>query len=148
MNRAQKRIWLKLAVSVAGLLAMSGALALIKFNDLQIADKEDHTSLRVLGLLCTIPLILIVILDWGWKRKRIYDERDLHIERRSLIIGVLAVFFFLGGAAMILLVLRPLGSINVYFLPSLVYLAYFVLILVSSIAALIQYGRVGKDGEK
>ena len=148
MNRAQKRIWLKLAVSVAGLLVMSGALALIKFNDLQIADKEDHTSLRVLGLLCTIPLILIVILDWGWKRKRIYDERDLHIERRSLIIGVLAVFFFLAGAAMILLVLRPLGSINVYFLPSLVYLACFVWILVSSIAALIQYGRGGKDGEK
>ena len=148
MNRAQKRIWLKLAVSVAGLLVMSGAPALIKFNDLQIADKEDHTSLRVLGLLCTIPLILIVILDWGWKRKRIYDERDLHIERRSLIIGVLAVFFFLAGAAMILLVLRPLGSINVYFLPSLVYLACFVWILVSSIAALIQYGRGGKDGEK
>ena len=145
MNRVQKRIWLKLVVSVGGLPFMSGALAVIKFNDLQIADKEDHTSLRVLGLLCTIPLILVVILDWGWKK--IYDERDLHIEHRSLIIGVIATFFFLAGAAMILLVLRPLGSINVYLLPSLVYLAYFVWILVSSTAALIQYGWSVK-GEK
>jgi len=145
MNKAQKRTWHNLVVSLAGLLVMAGALALIKINDLNMADTEDHTALRVLGLLCTIPLILVVILQWGWKRR--CDERDMHIERRSLIIGGIAAFVFLGSAVMILIVIRPLGSINVYFLPSLVYLAYFAYLLVSSIAALIQYRCGGKGNE-
>ena len=145
MNKAQKRTWHNLAVSVAGLLVMTGALVLIKINDPNMKDTEDHTVLRVLGLLCTIPLILVVIFQWDWKRR--YDERDMHIERRSLVIGSIATFVFLGSAVMILIVTKPLGSINVYFLPSLVYLAYFGYLLASSVAALIQYGWLGK-GEK
>jgi len=145
MNKAQKRVWLKLAVSVAGLLVMAGMLTVIEIHSLDMADATDHTALRVLGLLCTIPLILVVILDWGWKR--IYDERDMDIERRSLTIGIIAAFGFLGGAAVILLVIRPLGAIKIIFLPSLVYLAYFACLLASSVAALIQYGWKIK-GEK
>jgi len=145
MNKAQKRIWLKLAVSVAGLLVMVGMLTVIKIHNLDMADTTDHTALRVLGLLCTIPLILVVILDWGWKR--IYDERDMDIERRSMVIGIIAAFGFLGGAAVILLMIRPLGAIKIIFLPSLVYLAYFACLLASAVAALIQYGWKIK-GEK
>jgi len=136
---------MKLVVAMAGILVMTVILTVIKIYNLDMADTADHTALRVLGLLCTIPLILIVILDWGWKR--IYDERDMYIERQSLIIGVIAAFFFLAGAALLLLVIRPLGSFNIYFLPSLVYLAYFAFLSSSSVAALVQYGRCVKNGE-
>ena len=142
MSKAQQRTWYKLAVSVAGLVVMCGALALIEIQNLEMADMRNHMALCALGLLCTGPLILVVILDWGWKR--IYDERDMHIERRSLILGSVAAFVFLGGAVLVLLATKPLGSIKVVHLPSLVYLAYFAYLLVSSTAALIQYGR---DGE-
>jgi Sec-independent protein secretion pathway component TatC len=139
MNGAQRRTWCKLAAAAVGLLIMGGALAMIKINDLQMIDVKDHTAFRLLGLLCAVPLILVVILDWG--RKKVYDERDTQIERRSLILGGIAAFVFLGGAALAFAATRPLGSIMVASLPSLIYLAYFTSLLVSCTAALIQYGR-------
>ena len=143
MNKAQQRTWYRLAASVAGLAVMSGVLAIIEINALEMADVKSHTALRGLGLLCTIPLILLVILDRNWKR--IYDERDMYIERQSLIVGSIAAFVFLGGAALVLLAAKPLGSINVFHLASLIYLAYFAWLSVSSITALIQYGREVND---
>jgi hypothetical protein len=145
MNRAQKRTWLKFTVSVAGLLVMGGVLAVTNIYDLDMADSEDHTALRLLGLLCAIPLILVVIVDRSWKK--IYDERDLDIERRALIFGVIGTFCFLGGAGWFLSVMTRMGSIRALLIIALAYSAYFVLLLVSSLAALIQYGRSDK-GEK
>jgi hypothetical protein len=143
MNKAQQRTWYRLAVSVAGLAVMSAVLAIIEINVLEIADATSHTALRGLGLLCTIPLILVVIVDRGWKR--IYDERDMYIERQSLIVGAIAAFVFLGGAALVLLAAKPRGSIDVFHLASLIYLAYFTWLTVSSTVALTQYGREVKD---
>ena len=138
MNKAQKRIWLKLVVSVMGLMVMSFTLAVIKIYDLDMADASDHTTLRLLSLPCTIPLILIVILDWGWKK--IYDERDRQIDRKATIYGTIGAFAFLAGAGWFLTVITKMGSIKADLVISLVYLACFVWILVSSVAALIQYG--------
>lgn len=138
MNKAQKRIWLKLVVSVAGLLVMTFTLAVTKIYNLDMADATDHTALRMLGLLCTIPLILIVILDWSWKK--IYDERDRQIDREATIYGTIGAFFFLAGAGWLLTVMTKLGSIKASLVLSLVYLAVFVCILISSVFALIKYG--------
>jgi hypothetical protein len=99
----------------------------------------------MLGLLNAIPLILIIILEWRWKK--IYDERDIEIARRALYYGIVGAFIFLGGAGWFLTVITKLGSIEAHLIMSLVYIACFVWILVSSIAALIQYGCSGK-GEK
>ena len=139
MNKAQKRIWLKLAVSMSGLLVMAFTLAVIEIYNLDMADATDHTALRVLGLLCTIPLILIVILDWSWKK--IYDERDKQIDREATICGTIGVFIFLAGAGWLLTITTKMGSIKASLVLSLVYLACFVWILVSSVFALIKYGR-------
>lgn len=138
MNRAKKRIWLKLVVAVAGLLVMIGVLALIKIYNLDMTNASDHTTFRVLGLICTIPLILIVILDWGWKN--IYDERDKQIKRKADIFGTIGAFIFLAGAGWLLTVMTKMGSIKTLLVIILVYLACFVWILVSSVSALIQYG--------
>ena len=138
MNRAQKRIWLKLVVSVAGLLGMAFTFAVMKSYDLDMADKADHTILRLLSLPCTIPLIFIVILDWGWKK--MYDERDRQIDRKAAVYGAIGAFAFLAGAGWLLTVMTKMGSIKADLVISLVYLAYFVWVLVSSVSALIQYG--------
>jgi len=116
---------------------MAGNLATTRILDLDAADQGDHTPLRLLGLLCTIPLILIVILDWGWKK--VYDERDLDIERGSLPLGMVGVFAFLTGAAMALGFIWPLESVSISTMLSLIYLAYFACLLVSSVAALTHY---------
>jgi hypothetical protein len=139
MNKAQKRIWLKLVVSMSGLLVMAFTLAVIEIYSLDMADATDHTALRVLGLLCSIPLILIVILDWSWKK--IYDERDRQIDREATICGTIGAFIFLAGAGWLLTITTKMGSIKASLIISLVYLACFVWILVSSVFALIKYGR-------
>lgn len=143
MNKAHRRTWLKLAVSVAGILFMSSALAVIKIFDLRLTDPEDHMALRLLGLLCTIPLILIGILDWGWKK--VYDERDKHIARLSAIIGGIATLVFVCGAAFVMILISPLGSISFYSLTGWAYITCFVCWLACSIAALIQYHKGGGD---
>jgi len=142
MNKAQKRTWCKLAVSILGLMVMSGALSIMKIYNLEMRDPQDHNAIRMLGLLNTIPLILIVVLDWRWKK--IYDERDIEIERRALYYGIVGAFIFLGAAGWYLTVVTRLGSVKAHLIVSLVYLACFVWILVSSSAALIQYGWGGK----
>jgi len=145
MNRAQKRIWGKLVVSILGLMVMYGALTIMKIYNLEMREPQDHNAIRMLGLLNTIPLILIIILEWRWKK--IYDERDIEIERRALYYGIVGAFIFLGGAGWFLTVITKLGSIKAHLIMSLVYLACFVWILVSSAAALIQYGLGGKENE-
>jgi hypothetical protein len=145
MNKAQKRTWYKLAVSIAGLLVMSGTLTIMKIYNLEMRDPQDHNAIRMLGLLNTIPLILMVLLDWKWKK--VYDERDRQIERKSLYYGIVGAFIFLGGAGWFLTVITKLGSIRASLIICLVYLACFVMFFAQSSAALIQYGWGGK-GEK
>jgi hypothetical protein len=145
MNKAQKRIWLKLVVSMVGLMVIAFNLAIIKIYNLDMADATDHTAFRFLGLICTIPLVLIVILDWSWKK--LYDERDRQINHEATIHGIVGAFIFLAGAGLLLTVVTKMGSIKASLIISLVYLACFVWILVSSVSALIKYGwKV--EGEK
>ena len=146
MNKAQKRTWLSLVISLAGILLGATAVTLIKIMQLDIANTNHHMTIRLLSLPTTIPLILMVILSWRLPIKR-YDERDREIDRKSMSYGIIGAFVFLGAAALFLGAMSPLGSMKIFFLPSLVYLAYFVCLTVSSIAALLQYGWREKSNE-
>ena len=145
MNEAQRRTWKRSVVSLAGLLVMGGVLAVTAIRGLDIANEGDHTALRLLGLLCTVPLIALVFVDRGWRK--VYDERDLEIERQALHAGSLAVYLLLAVIALGLTVTMPLGSIRVTYLPSLVYLAFFSHVLAASVAALVYYRAGGGHGE-
>lgn len=145
MNRAQKQNWLRILISVLVLVFMSGIIAIMKIKNLDYSNKADHTAIRILGLICTIPLILMVIIDWGWKK--VFDERDKLIAQKANYIGIIGTFIFLAVASEFLIVITKIGSIKTPLITSLVYLACFVWILVSSIAALMQYSS-GCKGEK
>jgi len=145
MNKAQKRTWLCLAISLAGILLGATTVTLIKIMQLDIANPNDHMTLRLLGLPLTIPLILMVILSWRLPVKG-FDERDREIERKSMGCGIIGAFVFLGATVLVLSAVSPLGSMKIFFLSSLVYFAYFVSQIVASVAALLQYGWGIKDG--
>ena len=145
MNKAQKRTWCKLAVSILGLLFMSSAVAVMKIYNLEMRDPKDHTAIRILGMFNTIPWILIALLDWKWKK--IFDERDKMIDRKASIIGTSGAFIFLAVAGLFLTVKTRLGSVKADLILCLVVLALFVGLLVSSATALIQYGRANKGVE-
>jgi hypothetical protein len=146
MNKAQKRTWLSLVISLAGISLGATAITLIKIMKLDIMNPNDHTMLRLLSLPCTIPLILMVILAWRLPVKG-YDERDREIERKSMGYGIIGAFVFLGAAVLVLGIMSPLGSMKIFFLSSLVYFAFFVSQIVSSVAALLQYGWREKSNE-
>ena len=145
MNKAQKRTWLCFAISLATILISAVVITYIRQNEINIFDLSKPTHIRILGLFCTIPLIMIVIINWRWKKD--YDERDRHIDRKANAIGIVGAFIFLGGSAWLLNVTSRMGSIRAPLITLLVYLACFIWILVSSTAALIQYGWKIK-GEK
>ena len=143
MNKAQKRTWIRFGISLATLLIAVAVIVFIRINEIDIYGQP--MTFRLLGILCTIPLILIVITDWRWKK--VYDERDMMIDRKANAIGIVGTFIFLGGAGWFLCVTTRMGSIRALLILTLVYLACFVLILVSSVAALIQYDRRGEKNE-
>ena len=146
MNKAQKRTWLCFAISLATILIAAAVIAFIRINKIDIY--EPTTRFRMLGILCTIPLILIVIIGARFPKKN-FDERDKLIDRKANAIGIVGAFIFLAGAGSFYVLLAGrMGSIKAVLIIHLVYLACFVWILVSSVAALIQYGWRGKDGEK
>jgi hypothetical protein len=146
MNKAQKRTWISLAISLAGILLGAAAITLIEIMQLDMTNTNHHTTLRLLGLPLTIPLISMVILSWRIPGKE-YDERDKSIERKAVAIGIAGAFIFLGAAAWFLCVVTKMGTIKALLIIHLVYLAAFVLFFISSAAALIQYGRQS-EGEK
>ena len=146
MNKAQKRTWLSLAISLAGISLGATAVTLIKIMQLDIANTNHHMTIRLLSLPLTIPLILMVILSWRLPIKG-YDERDREIERKSMGYGVIGAFVFLGAAVLVLGIMSPLGSMKIFFLSALVYFAFFVSTIVSSVAALLQYGWREKGSE-
>jgi hypothetical protein len=147
MNKAQRRTWLSLVISIAGISFGAAAIAAVKIMQLDIANTNHHTTFRLLGLAFTIPLILMVILSWRIPGKE-YDERDKQIEHKAFIFGTVGVFIFLGAASWFLSIVTKMGSIKVAQITVLVYLAAFVWYLISSVAALVQYGWGGKDGGK
>ncbi len=148
MNKAQKRAWLRLLISVATLLIASIVILYVRSSEIDVCDFSTPARIRryvLLGILSAIPLILIVVIEWGWKK--IYDERDKQIDDQAVICGAVGAFGFLSLAGVFLTVTTKMSSIKAGSILLLVYLACFVWNLVFSIVALILYGRIGK-GEK
>ncbi len=148
MNKAQKRTWLRLLVSLVALLVASILIIYFRSRGIDIYDYSTPARIRryvLLGLLSAVPIILIAVIDWGWKK--VYDERDLQIEREASICGWVGALTFLALAGWYLTVATKNGSIKAVLILLLVYLAFFVSIVVVSIVALILYGRA-RRGER
>ncbi len=121
---------------------MSIFIIYFRSRGIDIYDYSTPARIRryvLLGLLSAVPIILIAVIDWGWKK--VYDERDLQIEREASICGWVGALAFVALAGWYLTVATKNGSIKAVLILLLVYLAFFVSIVVLSIVALILYGR-------
>jgi hypothetical protein len=142
MNKAQKRTWLRLLISVTTLLVAAILIIYFRSRGIDIYDFSTPARIRryiLLGVLSASPLILIGVSEWGWKK--VYDERDMQIDNKAVIGGAVAAVVFLGLAGLYLTVATKMGSIKAVSVVFLVYLACLVWNLVLSIVALILYGR-------
>ncbi len=142
MNTAQKRTWLRLLISLVALSVASILVIYFRNRGIDIYDFSTPARIRryvFLGVLSAIPLILIAVIEWGWKK--VYDERDMQIDHKAVIGGAVAALTFLSVAGLFLTVSTKMGSIRAVSVVFLVYLACLVWNLVLSIVALILYGR-------
>ena len=148
MNKAQRTTWLRLLISLVALLVASILIMYFRSRGIDIYDWSTPARIRryiLLGVLSAIPLILIAVIEWDWKK--VYDERDKQIDNDAVIGGAVAAIAFLSLAGVYLTGATKMGSIKAVSVVFLVYLACLVWNLVLSIVALILYGRACK-GEK
>ena len=151
MNKAQKRAWFNFVISAATLLISASVLWYAWVNQIVLIDIDKSMRTRLLSLPVMLPLILMVIVG-NFYRKREFDERDKAIYRKSDGFGyVAAVIFILAAGFFLFCIVEPMSATtNIYIwmrFTYLIYLACFVMFLVSAIAALIQYGRGVKNHE-
>jgi hypothetical protein len=128
MNIAKKRLWYSFGISAATLVISAVVSAYVRLNGIPI------------GIFATIPLISMVALSVLFPGKE-YDERDLLIEGKANPIGIVGAFGFLTGAGFFLPTFTKMAIPIVW----LIYFAYFVLIMIGSVASLIQYGFNRKE---
>ncbi|MFC1739492.1 hypothetical protein ACFL1G_10670 [Planctomycetota bacterium] len=149
MNKTQEEAWISLflvapAVVICGALAIG--LAYVQALPLAFLLIQFAAFNVFLGFLGFTPFITNKILK---KRKRIiFDERDKIINKRAAFVsfGVVWLYFVI-ACITVWWMFGPQGSVSVNLLPAILISGLIVIIIVRSVAVLVQYGRGGK-GEK
>lgn len=141
MNKAQKRTWLTFIISLVTLVIAGALFAATRSG---VLNSSDHLIYRIVGITATIPLILIVLSKYC--PGKAYDERDIFISRKSVIAGIIGTFIFLALGSWVLGVGDFGETIKIKFLPWFVYVTAFVWFFISSVAAILQYYVLNRDG--
>ncbi|MHC4476830.1 MAG: hypothetical protein ACYTEL_14380 [Planctomycetota bacterium] len=145
MNKTQKAAWVSLALTVL----------LVAFSIRWIIMASTATTITKSALLlwfllfCGIAALAIVL----FRRKQSpvevdLDERDRLIKTRAVQISYISLWVFLVAASIVPnLILGDSGAIPVSVLPPVLFLIFLIVMLVWSVAILVQYGW-GIKGEK
>lgn len=147
MNRTQKIAWFTLGMSIL-LLAFGAILFRSMFTP---GDKTAGVPL------VKVWVWVILVLSVGgavlvyWKRKPSEvgcDERDRSIKKNAVFVSFISLLFLMVAASLIPSFIVPeTGSIPVCFLPVINISVFPIVMLVYSLAILIQYGWGGKNHE-
>ncbi len=141
MNKTQKGAWFQLLTAMS--LGISfGAVIILA---LTVGMPRAWLGMGFMGLMALGQLIP---RKEGGRNKVQFDERDLLIEKRASLWGYCASYgFFVAFSSVTYSVVGKGGLVSVNILPIMVIGGVVVLLLVRSVAILVQYGRAGK-GEK
>jgi hypothetical protein len=146
MNKTQKGAWLNV---VGTLLVLASALHLT----IQIGVKHKPPE-RIWLLIWAPAIILVSIVGLFLIRRKQSpeepesDERDKLIQYRAVLAAFVSVWLLLAAECLIpKYIIGMDGSLPVWLLPIINVCMLYIVLLVYSIAVLIQYGR-GVRGEK
>ena len=141
MNRTQKG-----ALFISGIALLLLALGVVIFV-------QTVTSVKLLRIwLLVISLFIIISVVWlHIKQSRAevdFDERDRTIKKNAMMVSFISLWILLLAASIIPnLVVGDEGAIPVCFLPVINFGVFLIVMVVYSVAILIQYGRVAKGEE-
>jgi len=138
MNLAQKRTWWTFVISLITLV-IAGLIIALRLNG--TIDSSNRMLNQIIAISATIPLILIVLLSKVYPGK-VYDERDLLIEKKATIWGIAGTFGFMALGGYLILIQDLEGSVKSKHLLGFVYLAAMVWIFLSAAAGIVYYYRL------
>ena len=144
MNRWQKIAWFNLTVIVVSLLLAGTAISTLTIIVGMPGALGGLGFLGFLGLLGLQP-----VLFRKDKSKVSYDERDMLISRKAVILGFTVSYLFFVFACMgCWWYAQADGMIDVRVLPLIVLGGYIASEFTRSISLLVQYGRGGKGAKQ
>ena len=142
MNRTQK-----------GALFTSGMALLILALGVVVIPLQTVTSVKIfwiwLLVILLFTIISLILLRIKQSRGEVdSDERDNAIKKNALIVAFISLWALLIAASFIpTLIVGDNGAIPVCFLPVINIAVFVIVMLVYSVAILVQYGREGKENE-
>ncbi|MFB0525032.1 MAG: hypothetical protein ACETVZ_05785 [Phycisphaerae bacterium] len=145
MNKAQKGAWFTLGLSI--LLFAFGIIIFIAM----FTSGTIGTGLVIFWSLLILTFMIVPIFFLRRKQSLaevVVDERDNSIRKNAVLASFISVWILLFVASIIpSYVVGQYGSIPVILLPIINFGIFLVILLVYSIAILIQYGWRGKENE-
>jgi preprotein translocase subunit SecG len=148
MNKTQKGAWFTLGVAIL-LLVFS---AIIFAGMFAPGSRTTGTGLVKIWI-----WLILVFLAGGaalvyWKRRPSgvdFDERDVAVKKNAVLVSFVSLWVLLLAASIIpCFVVGDEGAMPVCLLPIINLGVFLVVMLIYSIAILVQYGHGGKDVEK
>jgi hypothetical protein len=138
MSTAQKRVWLEMVLSVAG-LGFCG-ISYYMFN--QAGEYFNLPPWRYYIPLINLPNVLcligFVMIAAKFKAKN-FDERELALSHKSQICGFIGVFVFLVIMAMLVFVKNIMAVMPIRLLLLLIVSSFFFSTLVTATSFLLMY---------
>ncbi len=138
MNKAQKCAWFNLIMAAIFLGVYATRMLCI-----------PSRFLDGLAFFFVFGVIGLFVLLFRKKQGVVeFDERDKLINKRSLLAGYFVIWgFFITACIVPYLMFGPTGSIPIYIMPVILYGTFIVVMLVHSVAVLVQYGRKENNHE-
>ena len=146
MNKTQKSAWL----NVAGVLLF---FAFALYITIQIGVRHKPPERVWLYIWGSAFVLVTSIGIYFFRRKQSLaepesDERDNLIKHRAVLAAFISVWpLFLTASVIPKFIIGANGSIPVFLLPIVTVCMFYIVLLVYSVAILIQYGR-GAKGEE
>jgi hypothetical protein len=147
MNKTQKGAWFTLAVAI--LLIVFGAI--IYAAMFALGSRTAGTGLvKVWGsLILAFSAGGAAVVHWKRKPSDVdFDERDNSVRKNAVLVAFVGLWIVLLAASIIpLFIVGDTSSIPVYLLPIINLGVFLIVMLIYSVAVLVQYCRGGKENE-
>jgi len=148
MNKTQKGTLVSL---VSALLCI--AIAVFLLVEIVVLKHPPESFSEKFWLPIVVCVLGPILTIFYWKKQSPTevesDERDDLIKKRAALVSFVSVWILLYAATVIPWFIVGLeGSIPVFLLPFINVGILLVVLLIYSVAVLVQYGRGGKDGKK
>ena len=146
MNKTQKGAWCNIAAIT--LVFASACYLIYQIGIRHMTPSRTVCSITLFGFMLVTGLSFYFISKKQSPKEPDSDERDNQIKQKSWIAALISVpLIFLAASVVPQFFVGLDGSVPVWSLPIVTVLLFYIVLLVYSIAVLIQYTRGGK-GEK